>query len=236
MTSWASVITDAAMVYIDDVRLTEMLEVSPAFFYQKMSFYVTNSMPMLNRPPELLKYIQKDMVQPSYGAYGWLSTAESLTTETAVDTGCIGYELFSCLIREEDDAGNVTFTPYADAVYDGETGIVTFPVQTAEGVEYSMDFYTDGSFADLTPTMMRLFGLAIACTWDERFSRNWLNIQMKIKDESFQTVNESNYMGTVQARLLQNRQALNDELRKYEQDCAYDLMFGRSTIPYTRLI
>lgn len=235
MTSWASVIADSAMVYIDDVRLTEMLEISPAFFYRKMAFYVTNAMPMLNRPPELLRYIQKDMVLPEYGAYGWLSTAESLEAPTEVNTGCVGFELFSCLIREDDDAGNVTFTPYYDAIYDSETGIVTFPVQTEEDVEYSMDFYNDGSFADLTPTMKRLFGLAIACTWDERFSRNWLNIQMKIKDESFQTINESNYIGTVQARLLQNRQTLSDELRKYEQDCAYRHIINPN-VPHTRLI
>ena len=75
--------------------------------------------------------------------------------------------------------------------------------------------------------------MAIAIVWDERFSRNWLSITQKIKDSSFDTVNESNYMREVQSRLVTNRQLLNDELRKYEQDLAYsNTVLPRSNLTY----
>ena len=134
----------------------------------------------------------------------------------------IGYELFSCSLRTYDSAGVVTATSVSDVTYDSETGEVTFPVQQSSGLEYSLDFYTDGSFGvDLTEAQKRLLGLCIGIVWDERFSRNWLNIQQKVKDSSFDTVNESNYMREVQSRLSVNRHLLNDELRRYEQDMAY---------------
>jgi hypothetical protein len=116
----------------------------------------------------------------------------------------------------------VTSTPVSGVTYDPETGTVVFPKQETVGLEYNVDFYTDGSFYyDLTEAQKRLLGLAVGVVWDERFSRNWLNLTMKVKDASFDTVNESNYMREVQNRLFMNRHLLNDELRKYEQDVAY---------------
>jgi hypothetical protein len=121
-----------------------------------------------------------------------------------------------------DESGVVTSTPVSGVTYDPETGTIVFPQQETVGLEYNVDFYTDGSFFyDLTEAQKRILGLAIGVVWDERFSRNWLNITQKIKDSSFDTVNESNYMREVQNRLFMNRHLLNDELRKYEQDVAY---------------
>jgi hypothetical protein len=162
-------------------------------------------------------YLNYELVKPEYDDYLWTSDGES-----TVETGKIGYELFSCSIREVDDSGVVTSTPVSNVEYDVETGTVTFLEGTTAGTVYNIDFYTDGSFYyDLTEAQKRILGLAIGVVWDERFSRNWLNITMKVKDSSFDTVNESNYMREVQNRLFMNRHLLNDELRKYEQDVAY---------------
>lgn len=221
-TAWSDIIS-AAMNIIDDIRWTEQLSTNPAQFYRAKSALVSLALPMLSRPVELLQYLQNGMTAPSYDSAEWVSTAGSLLAETVVDTGMIGYELCSVVVRSDD---GMSATAYTDAVYNSETGEITFPRQTTAGVEYDIDFYTDGTFAELSPTMLRLFALAIAVVWDERFERNWLNIQMHLKDASFEVVNESNYMAKTNERLRANQLAFNDELRKFEQDMAYLKVFN----------
>lgn len=222
-TSYADIIA-AAMIQIDDVRLNEQMQVSPALYYRRMSAIIGQALPLLSRPPELLTYLQDGMTEPDYDDFEWVSTDESTTQETAVDTGKIGYDLCSCVLRVPADNGTVNFSPYAVS-YDAETGVVTFPQQSDAGLDYELDFYTDGSFPDLTPTQMRLFALAIAVVWDERFSRTWIAMFPKIADESFKTVNEANWTAQVSKRLHDNRIAFNDELRWYEQQSAYHTVF-----------
>ena len=209
------------MPIIDDVRWQEELSLNPAGFYCSKSVMIPLAVAMLNHPPELYKALVTDMVNAEYGDLLWVSTAESTTTEVTVPTDYVGYDVVSCVIREIDKFGNVALTPF-DITYDAETGGVTFPVQEEEGTEYEVTFYKDGSFAfELTPAQIRLVGVAIAVVWDERFSRNWLNIQMKLKDSTFDTVNESNYITSVQKRLLQNQQWLTSLCRAYEQEITY---------------
>ena len=216
MTAIADVITQA-MVYIDDIRLQEQLAVNPALFYRRMSDYINAAMPLLSSPPQLLDYVHGQYIAPEYGDTDWTSTEASTTAETVISTDYIGYDL--CSIVSLDAENNAT--PYLDATYNSETGEVTFPIQTSAGINYEIDFYKDGETADLTPTMIRLFALAIAIVWDERFSNSWLNITQKIKDSSFQTVNESTYMDKLTNRQKENRQRFQDEMRKYEQNSAY---------------
>lgn len=216
-TPWTEIICNYAMPVMDDVRLTDQMSENPALFFRRMALYMDLAIPMVSRPPELDSYLNYELVKPEYDDYLWTSDGES-----TVETGKTGYELFSCSIREVDDSGVVTSTPVSNVEYDVETGTVTFLDGTTEGTVYNIDFYTDGSFYyDLTEAQKRILGLAVGVVWDERFSRNWLNITQKIKDASFDTVNESNYMREVQNRLFMNRHLLNDELRKYEQDVAY---------------
>ena len=216
MTAIADVITQA-MVYIDDIRLQEQLAINPALFYRRMSDYINAAMPLLSSPPQLLDYVHGQYTAPEYADTYWTSTEASITTQTVIPTGYIGYDL--CSIVSLDEENNAT--PYLDATYNSETGEVTFPQQTAAGINYEIDFYKDGETAELTPTMMRLFALAIAIVWDERFSNDWLNITQKIKDSSFQTVNESTYIDKLTNRQKENRQRFQDEMRKYEQNSAY---------------
>lgn len=216
-TAWSTVIT-AAMQVIDDERWIEQLAVNPAQFFRAKSETLKYAMPLMNRPPELRTYIENELVEPEYADGAWISTDESLEGDTEVDTGFTGYQLMSCVIRVD---GGMEVIPYPDASYDAETGIITFPQQTQAGVEYEYDLYTDGEMADLSATQLRLFGLAMAVVWDEHFERNFLDITPKINDTSFKTVNEANYIEKGNHRLQANRQSFNDELRKYEQDCAY---------------
>lgn len=221
-TSWAEVICNYAMPLIDDVRLTDQMEANPALFFRRLSLYVKLALPMLSRPPELDAYLKYQIKRSTYADYEWKSTEESTQEVTVLDTGLTGYELFSCSRFQTDDTGLVTTFPAPGVTYDPETGEVTMPVQEEAGLQYTMDFYTDGSFYyDLTESQKRILGLAMGIVWDERFSRSWLNLQAKVQDSSFSVVNESNYMRETQSRLVSNRGLLNDELRKYEQDLAY---------------
>ena len=226
-TTWADIVA-ASMVQIDDVRLQEQMAVSPAQFYRRMSALIQQAMPLLSRPPELLSFLKKEMVLPTFDDYEWTSDAASTEAETAVNTGMIGYDLCSVTQRIVHQNGTVSLLPYYGASYDAETGIVTMPVQTSAGIGYDFDFYTDGSFSDLSETQMRLFALAVSIVWDERFSRTWLNMTPKIHDDSFETVNEANYIQQITKRLQENRIAFQDELRAYEQLCAYTGIFKNS--------
>lgn len=218
MTAIAEIISEA-MIYIDDVRLQEQLDSNPALFYRRTSAYVSAAMPLLSSPPELLEYIEKDFTEPQYDDFTWISTEESVTSEsTQVETGCIGYDLCSVVTYSDD---GMYVNPYTEFEYDSETGIVTFGIQELAGVKYEIDFYKDGEVKDLTHSMKRLFALAISIVWDERLDHNWLALTPKLKDSSFQTVNESNYMDKLAIRKVTNRQAFQDELRKYEQNNAY---------------
>lgn len=223
-TTWADIVS-AALVQIDDVRLEEQMAVSPAQFYRRMAALIEQALPLLSRPPELLTFLTKGMVKPDYGDSEWTSDEESTAAETAVDTGMVGYELCSVTQRASHPNGTISLIPYSDAFYDAETGVVTMPVQTSVGIEYDFDFYTDGAFPDLTETQMRLFALAVAVVWDERFSRNWIAITPRIHDDIFETVNEANYAQQITKRLHENRVAFNDELRWYEQLCSYNGVF-----------
>lgn len=232
-TSWIELITDSAMVYIDDIRLTEELQTNPAQFFRRFALYVNAALPLLNKPPELYSAMVGGLEQPTYDDGEWTSTQESTWEETVVETGKVGYDLFSCVKLIPGVGGDVRYERYDGAAYDKETGNVTFEVQDTSDVTYSMDFYTDGEFSDkLTLRQTRLAGLAIAVVWDERFSREWLKIQAKPQDSSFKTPNEANYITSTQNRLRSNRAALSDELDKYEQDCAYiDLRGTRRRSP-----
>lgn len=217
-TQFAEVITNYAMPIIDDTRLSSEIVENPALFFRRMSVFVNVAIPMLDRPPALTRYLEDGLTPAEYSDFYWTSDG----TRTVVETGQIGYDLMSCQINQTAKDGTVFSEAYTSVEYDSETGNVTFPESVGAGIELQMDFYKDGSFAqDLTVRIKRLIGLAIAILWDERFTRNWLNMQQKIHDKSFDTVNEGTYTRETQNRLDKNRSDFYSQLRKYEQDCAY---------------
>ena len=216
-TKLADIITEA-MLYIDDVRLQEQLNVNPALFCRRMSDYVVSAMPLMSNPPELFCHISKDYTPATYTSYDWTSTEESTTHETVLETGLVGYELCSAVVRSEDGE---YVTAYSDIVYDAETGNITFPKQNTSGIDYEIDFYTDGEVGDLTISMLRLYGLAVTAVWYQRLNNTWLNITPKIRDSSFSTINESNYIDKMDGRVTSVMLEFRDELRKYEQNNMY---------------
>ena len=95
-TKWAEIVSNYAMLVIDDIRLQDEAAENPAAFLRKMSIYLTYTLPLLSEPPELLPYLENGMKEPDYDEYSWTSTEESTEqTETVVSTEMVGFELFS---------------------------------------------------------------------------------------------------------------------------------------------
>ena len=225
-TSWSEVLT-AALTVINDIRWRKQLATNPAEFYRAKSAYITMALPLLCRPPELLQHLQNGLVEPSYASADWtVSDSDTNGEAVTIHTGLTGYELMSVVRILPDGMGEM---PYSEAKYDAESGDVTFPPQYKSGTAYSIDFYTDGELQDLTLTQKRLLALAVAVVWDEHFDRDWLNKTPKIHDASFETVNEANFIDKSSKSRSENRAIFEDELRKYEQNCAYT-----ATVPKTR--
>jgi hypothetical protein len=216
MTGWSQVITKAK-VLIDDVRWDRELAVDPARFYRAKSDYVLLSLPLLNRPPNLQAAIKNGMTLPQYDSYSYPVT-EDISGPMTFDTGMTGFEIASVTIR---DADGISETPVTAFDYDAESGNIKAEITASAGQSVEIDFYTDGQFPDLSDTQMRLFALAVAVVWDERFDNNWLNMQQKIHDSSFSTANEGNYAEKISQRRERNRAAFTEELKQYEQNVAY---------------
>lgn len=216
MTGWSQVIAKAK-VLIDDVRWDRELAVDPARFYRAKSDYVLLALPLLNRPPNLQAAIKNGMTLPHYDSYSY-PVAEDISGNLTIETGMTGYEIASVVIRGAD---GISETPVTAFVYDAESGNVKAEITASAGQSVEIDFYTDGQFADLSDTQMRLFALAVAVVWDERFDNNWLNMQQKIHDSSFSTANEGNYAEKISQRRERNRAAFTEELKQYEQNVAY---------------
>ena len=226
-----------AMLLIDDIRWRDDLAVNPAAFYHQKSEWVVLALASLNRPPELGEYLTRTMAEPSFAEENWTSDTASMSNPTTVHTGKTGFELCSVALR---DASNTKLYAYTDFTYDAETGDVVFGVQSAAGLQYVIDFYTDGTFGTeskpLTVRQKELFALAVAIVWDQRMDRNWLNIQAKDHDSSFNPPSEGTYTREVNQRLMRNIQMFNDKCSKYEQDCAYRHRFFGGVPRTTTLI
>lgn len=119
MTGWSDIIAGTAMTLINDVRWRKNWRADPAQFFRAKSQYVSLALPMLSRPPELLAYLQAGMAPPQWADQEWTSTPESTTQETAISTGLLGFDLFSCSIISP---GTGSVQPYRDAAYDPVTG------------------------------------------------------------------------------------------------------------------
>lgn len=146
---------------------------------------------------------------------------------TAVETGMVGYELCSVVLRGTDRYGNTTETPYPQAEYNAETGEVYMPEGIEPGTVFDMDFYTDGTFTnDLTQEMKRILGLCVQSVWEQRFTSAWLPREAKVIDRSFTAPNEANWTRAQEEKRRSLEATLNEELRNYEQNCAYMTTVG----------
>lgn len=221
-TAISEVISNYAMVEINDQRLIEQKELNPALFLRRMTLYVKNGAAVFTEPPEVREWLKYS--EPQFADFLWRSAASE--TPQVVKTGKTGYDIMSVQINTVQKNGQIVSAPYSEAEYDPETGDVTFPAGLQAGVEFQMDFYKDGYFAaELGEQEKRILGLCTAVVWYERFSNDWLNMQPKISDGSFSTAAESGHIRAMSERMRERRAALYDEMKKYSQNLTY-----RSTV------
>ncbi len=219
----SELITDWALAEINDVRLDEQRKQNPALLLRRMWLYVKNGIPYFSNPPgmrERLRY-----TAPEFDAFEW--TAMASAEESVAGTGLCGFDLMSASKIWRGSDGEVLSCRYDAAVYDAQTGNVTFPAGIADGTRFSMDFYRDGSFAqELAPEELRILGKCAALVWYERFAGDFLNMQPKIQDKSFSVGSESGHINAMTARVREYRSALNDEIQRYAQDREYRRLAG----------
>ena len=217
MVAYSEIICDYFMVQQDDIRLRDEMEENPARFMRKMALYMKNGIPMFNRPPEAKVWLQHE--DPEWDDTE-IVTAEALEPGGTIDTGVTGFEMCSVGVLEEDDIGTPVYRS-VDAEYDAETGTVT--VNEALGAEATvqMDFYTDGQFVnDLTEEMKNILGLCVQYVWERRFNNDFLSRTPKVKDDSFEVGNESNWIAKGTERLKTIYGQLNSALVSFEQGLA----------------
>lgn len=218
MTGWSEIICDNAMTLINDERMMDKLTNNPARFFREMSLFMRMAIPRFNRPPEMISWLKRG-TPPQYGSFLW-TVPEGEPGPVAIPTGMTGYEMCSAVIRGEDRYGNPTETPAA-AQYDPETGKITI-AEAIPGTVYDFDFYTDGYFEnELTQEMKRLLGLCVQSVWENRFTSAWLPRAAKVSDRSFTPPNEANWTRAQEEKRRSLEAALNEELRHYEQNCAF---------------
>ena len=250
MTGWSDIICNSAMTFINDDRMTDKLTNNPARFLREMSLFMRLAIPRFNRPVEAMQVLAR-RTEPKFSSFLWTANEETTPPEEPVEpeepdapetqaeeepdappspaepgvkvyTGQIGFELCSIVVRNLDRYENPIETPYTHATYDPETGIVTFPEGIADGTVFDIDFYTDGQFElDLPPEMKRILGLCVQSVWENRFTSAWLPRAAKVSDRSFTPPNEANWTRAQEEKRRSLEATLNEELRLYEQNCAY---------------
>lgn len=222
-TSWASVITDDALLLINDIRLNGELAENPALFFRKMAFYMKSAIPRFNRPPEIKS--QLAYTEPVYDSMTY-SVVEEQTANFTVSSEKTGFELMCAGIMSEDVYGNPVYTPFSGAEYDPETGDITVTASSdapvAAGTVLSFDFYTDGEFDyDLTDGQRRILALCLQYVWEQAFADDWLNRAPRAKDRSFDAGNVSSQTRANTERLSAIKRTLDDEMTGYAQSCEY---------------
>ena len=217
MVTYSEIICDYFMVQQEDVRLQDELNENPAGFFRKMALYMKNAIPMFNRPPEAKEWLRH--VPPDWSEYE-TETEQLVNPGWTVDTGILGYELMSAGYVDEDDLGTPSYKS-VDAEYDPETGIVTLNEVVEAGRELQFDFYTDGTFDyELTEEMKNILGLCMQYVWERRFNNDFLTRTPKIRDDSFDTGNESNWISKGTERMKMIYGQLNSAMIAFEQGLA----------------
>lgn len=217
-TTFSEIITDYAMVEIDDVRLHKELAVSPARFYRKMCLYMNNAIPRFNRPPVVRGWLKYTPAQ--WDDFQYIAQ-ENMQSGSVIATNIKEYDMASAVQVSDDGYGGIQYTPVPIA-YDANTGNVTVQTELQQNAQIDIDFYTDGVFnLELGGEMKRILGLCVQVVWENRFVNNFLLQQPKIKDRSFDLGSEANHMNAGTNRLRALTQMLNQELNAFEQAVAY---------------
>lgn len=228
MTPILKVITEYCSLYIDDVRLSDLAVTDMPLFARRMWQYFKPAISLFNLPTEMPEYLvgteaNPKLIEPTFDSTLYTTTAD-YTNELEINLGeeYKGYELCACRVRTIDKAGNVILTPIP-VEYNSETGIVSFSATPEnpilKGTIFDFDFYTDGYFVEtLSNDIMNILGMCFENIWLIRFKNDWLSIVTKVEDKSFFEQNRANKMNADRQTLIEARERLSGQMRRYEQN------------------
>lgn len=231
-TKWSDIILNYGELFTEDNREQEKFDINPASFLNETAYYLAAAIPRFNQPPPIECFLSQNTPQ-FYTEYFWTVPGEVPSQDsgetptptsdlTTVSTGLYGYGLCSVVARGTDQFGNPEDTPYLEAQYNRTTGEVTFQAGLIPGAQYVICLYLDGIFFNtLTPEMKRILGLCFHLVWEYRFTSAYLPRAAKINDKSFTAPNEANWTRAQEEKRRSLEDSLNQELKKYSQDCAY---------------
>lgn len=187
-------------------------------FFNRMRAYMVEAIPKFNRPPEMLAKLAA-YTAPQFESVSYTTIAgENQTVETEV----MGATVVSAGIIEEDDFGDVQYTPIEGAEYDPETGLVTLTGTFEAGSRVEIDLYTSGAFeAELNETEKGILAFAIYNRYEHRFDNNVLERQAKIRDSAFTTISEASQTQAGTARQREVDSQLYAMLRAYQDNVEY---------------
>lgn len=220
-TTFSEIITDYAMVQIDDTRLQKLMAENPARFFRKMSMYMLNAVPMFVHPPEAREWLR--FTAPVYDDYTYTVTGDE-EGSAVVETGVTGFDLVCASYDADDGYGGIMSVSVPVTQSDPETGEVTLAIdgEIPAGTPIDIDIYTDGYFdRELAYDVKMILGLCVQYVWESRFANAFLTQAPKIKDRSFDTGSESNMTRANTERLRSLLDTLNDKMRAFEQRVTY---------------
>lgn len=221
------VITQYCEGYVDDVRLAEVRQSSPALYLRQTWFFLRIAISYFTHPQEMQRYLlgtaeDPSLIEPVFADASYtldVNAADSFVISLGADYA--GYELASCRLAETAFDGRVEY--YAvDFDYDAETGNVTVRGDYPAGSVFEMDFANDGVFVkDLTPEMMDILGTGFGLAWRERFNADWLSLVSKVEDKSFKEQTRSSDKRANTEQIEAMRVSLAGKMRKFEQGLWY---------------
>lgn len=236
------VISEYCNIYVDDINLQQLAEEDTPLYARRMWGYFKPAISLFTLPAQMPIYLigtseNPKLIEPIYGSFQYIIENE-MTSDFSIELNesGIGYELFSCRVREVDDFGNIIMLPTSNVNYDSETGRVTFYASPEnpilKGTTYDMDFYTDGYFIEtLSVEIMNILGLCFQLVWQTRFMNDWLSNVSKVEDKSFYEQNRANKIKADTDRYKELKITLAEAMRRYEQN-----IVQRKTLPFGSFI
>ena len=217
-TSWEELEIRATTFIKNDLSLDWDKANRLPVFFNRMKAYMIEAIPKFNRPPEMLAKLA-DYTEPLFETVNYETVAAE--NEQVVATGITGANLVSAGIIQEDQFGDVEYTPVLCS-YNPTSGNVTLEGTYEAGSKVEIDLYTRGSFdADLNDSEKGILAFAIYNRYEHRFDNDVLERQAKIRDSAFTTISEASQTQAGTARQKEVDAQLYGMLRAYQDNVEY---------------
>lgn len=224
-TSWEE-IEARAMTYIkNDESLNFDMAYRLPVFYNRMTAYMKEAIPLFNRPVEMLTKLSS-YTTPTFEDMNW-TAEEDFEAPVTIETEANGFQICAVGTISEDDFGNPIYTPFTAFSFDENTGTLTINANLSAGTELVIDLYGSGSFeAELTETEKGILAFCIYNVYEHRFDNNVLERTAKIRDSSFTTISEASQTAANTSRQKHVDEELYGMLRAYEVNA--ELMYRKN--------